>query len=143
LKFEQGRIGSNLGVTLENVPRTSLEYLRRLREVRFREALLELLANQYEIARIDEGGDAAVIQVVDPAIRPEIQVFEWRQRATSTFAIFYGSFCGATGAVFVMEALETAKDDTRFASQMRLVKLSGRKSTVEQCVSGRCRTTNG
>jgi len=123
LKFERGRsVGANGGITLENVPRTSLEYLRRLREVRFREALLELLAKQYEIARIDEGKDAAVIQVVDPAIRPEIQVFEWRQRAAFAFAIFIIAFVGGAGAAFIMEGLETAKEDTRFASQARLVK---------------------
>ena len=33
--------------------------------------LFELLAKQYELARIDEAREGALIQVVDPATKPE------------------------------------------------------------------------
>jgi tyrosine-protein kinase Etk/Wzc len=48
-----------------------LEYVRRFREVKYFETLYEVLAKQYEIARIDEAKDATLIQVLDVAIAPE------------------------------------------------------------------------
>jgi uncharacterized protein involved in exopolysaccharide biosynthesis len=45
--------------------------LRLLREMKYHEATYELLAKQYEIAKIDEAKDSAIIQVMDKAIRPD------------------------------------------------------------------------
>jgi uncharacterized protein involved in exopolysaccharide biosynthesis len=42
-----------------------------LRDVKYQEALFELLAKQYELAKIDEAKDAALIQVIDQAIEPD------------------------------------------------------------------------
>ena len=54
-----------------NVPEAGLQYVRKLREVKYAEAMFELLAKQYEAARLDEAKTAAVIQVLDPAIEPD------------------------------------------------------------------------
>jgi uncharacterized protein involved in exopolysaccharide biosynthesis len=54
-----------------NVPEAGLQYVRKLRDVKYAEAMFELLAKQYEAARLDEARTAAVIQVVDPAIEPD------------------------------------------------------------------------
>jgi uncharacterized protein involved in exopolysaccharide biosynthesis len=53
------------------MPSVGMEYLRRLRDVKYNEILYELLAKQYEMAKLDEARDAAVIQVIDKAVRPE------------------------------------------------------------------------
>jgi tyrosine-protein kinase Etk/Wzc len=50
------------------IPHTGLEYLRRARELRYHEALFEMLAKQYEAARLDEAKSPPIIQVVDKAI---------------------------------------------------------------------------
>ncbi len=39
--------------------------------MKYNETLYELLAKQYELARLDEARDAVVIQVIDRAIPPE------------------------------------------------------------------------
>lgn len=57
--------------TARGVPETGLVYTRALRELKYRETLFELLAKQYEMARLDEARDAAVIQVLDPATPPD------------------------------------------------------------------------
>jgi tyrosine-protein kinase Etk/Wzc len=54
-----------------HVPAVMLEYARKLREVKYHETLYELLAKQYEAARIDVAKAAPVIQVVDHAIPPD------------------------------------------------------------------------
>jgi len=52
------------------IPEAGLEYIRRLRNVKYHEAIFELLARQFEIAKIDEA-KSSVIQVVDKAVVPE------------------------------------------------------------------------
>jgi tyrosine-protein kinase Etk/Wzc len=60
-----------IGIPAGRVPAVSLEYARKLREVKYHESLFELLAKQYEAARIDEVKAAPIIQVVDRAIPPD------------------------------------------------------------------------
>jgi uncharacterized protein involved in exopolysaccharide biosynthesis len=47
------------------------DYLTKYREFKYRETLFELFARQYEIARVDESREGALIQIVDPAVPPE------------------------------------------------------------------------
>jgi len=49
------------------------DYISKFREFKYNETLFELFAKQYEMARIDESREGAVIQVVDPAIAPELK----------------------------------------------------------------------
>jgi uncharacterized protein involved in exopolysaccharide biosynthesis len=59
------------GLGLENVPSAGLEYLRAEHELEYRQTLFDLLIKQLDAARMDEAKDAAVIQVVEPAIEPD------------------------------------------------------------------------
>lgn len=60
-----------VGIPAGQVPTVALEYARKLREVKYHETLFELLAKQYEAARIDEAKAAPIIQVVDRAVPPD------------------------------------------------------------------------
>jgi uncharacterized protein involved in exopolysaccharide biosynthesis len=53
------------------VPAAGLDYLRKLREVRYHESLFELLSKQREAASLDEAKSVPQIQVIDPAQTPE------------------------------------------------------------------------
>jgi uncharacterized protein involved in exopolysaccharide biosynthesis len=59
--------------TLEVASRASgdTDYISRYREYKYQETLLELFARQYELARVDESREGALIQVVDVATPPE------------------------------------------------------------------------
>ena len=50
---------------------SGLNNLGRLRDVKYYEFLYELLAKQYELAKIDEAKDATIVQVIDKAIEPD------------------------------------------------------------------------
>jgi uncharacterized protein involved in exopolysaccharide biosynthesis len=58
-------------VPFGKAPEVGLEYVRRYRDMKYFETLYEVLAKQYEIARIDEAKDATLIQILDPAVPPE------------------------------------------------------------------------
>ena len=47
------------------------DYVSRYREFKYQETLFELFARQYELARLDESREGALIQVLDPATPPE------------------------------------------------------------------------
>ncbi len=66
----QGK-GSKGELTAGQLPEAGLEYVRRLREFKYRETLFEILARQYEAARMDESKNASVIQVLDQAVESE------------------------------------------------------------------------
>ena len=59
---------ANLG--LQDAASAEIDYLRADHELRYRQALLDMLMKQYDAARLDEAKDAAIIQVVEPAIEP-------------------------------------------------------------------------
>jgi tyrosine-protein kinase Etk/Wzc len=78
-RAERGRgNGAIADVPIEQIPSAGLEYLRKLREVKYREALFELLAKQFEAAKLDEARQGAVVQVVDNAVEPDIRSFPKR-----------------------------------------------------------------
>lgn len=49
----------------------SPDYIGKYREFKYQETLFELYARQFELARVDESKEGALIQVVDPAMPPE------------------------------------------------------------------------
>jgi capsule polysaccharide export protein KpsE/RkpR len=61
----------NYFITAGRIPQAGLEYLRRTRDLRYHEALFEMLARQYEAARQEEAKSPPVIQIVDAAIAPD------------------------------------------------------------------------
>jgi tyrosine-protein kinase Etk/Wzc len=61
----------NISIATSKVPEVGLEYVRKVRDVKYNEAIFELLAKQFEIAKIDEAKESTVIQVLDRAIEPD------------------------------------------------------------------------
>jgi uncharacterized protein involved in exopolysaccharide biosynthesis len=74
----------SMAVTARGLPEASLDYIRRLRDLKYHETLFEILAKQYEAARIDEARLAPVLQVVDSAVIPDKK--SWPPRALLIFA---------------------------------------------------------
>jgi tyrosine-protein kinase Etk/Wzc len=67
---QSGNIGDPI-VPQGKLPQVGLDYVRKTREVRYNETLFEILARQYEAAKLDEAREGAVIQVVDKAAPPD------------------------------------------------------------------------
>lgn len=49
----------------------SSDYLSKLRDFKYQETLSDLLTQQFELARLDEGRSLTTVQVIDPAVAPE------------------------------------------------------------------------
>jgi uncharacterized protein involved in exopolysaccharide biosynthesis len=49
-----------------------MDYLRRLRDLKYHETVFELLAKELEIAKLDEAREGEIVQVVDAAVPPDV-----------------------------------------------------------------------
>jgi len=107
LEAKSTRDGSNPFMPTSMVPAAALDYARRLREVRYHEALYELLARQYEVARIDEARESPVIQVVDQAVPPEKKSAPRR-----SYYLIIGLFLGAVVGMVLALGLQAAEDES-------------------------------
>jgi tyrosine-protein kinase Etk/Wzc len=70
-KAEKGTNGSETSdyfLSAGKVPAAGLEYARRMRDLRYHEALFETLSKQYEMARLEEAKAPPLLQVVDRAV---------------------------------------------------------------------------
>jgi tyrosine-protein kinase Etk/Wzc len=83
---------------LLDVPAAGLDYLRAEHEVKYRQALFDLLIKQYDAARLDEAKEAAIIQIVEPAIEPDRKSSPRRALITAT-ALLAGLFIGCIAAI--------------------------------------------
>jgi uncharacterized protein involved in exopolysaccharide biosynthesis len=63
--------GSDFGISRSKISEAGISYLNSLRDVRYYETVEELLAKQFEAAKLDEARQGAVIQVPDVAIPPD------------------------------------------------------------------------
>jgi uncharacterized protein involved in exopolysaccharide biosynthesis len=88
------------GLGLGNVPVAGLEYLRAAHELQYQQALFDMLMKQYDAAKLDESKDAAIIQVVEPAIEPDRKSAPKRLTILLTSA-FLGFFSGCIIAMFL------------------------------------------
>ncbi|KFC69476.1 Tyrosine-protein kinase wzc [Massilia sp. LC238] len=103
-RLENGRAGTGSagpsGGTAGGTP-VGLENIKVLRDVKYYQMLYELLAKQYEVARLDEAKDPSIIQVLDPAIEPEKKVKPKRAMLVLMCA-FFAFFAALVGA-FLLE----------------------------------------
>jgi len=100
---KQGGGPGNVQVPVGNVPEAGLQYVRKLREVKYAETIFEILAKQYEAARLDEAKTAAIIQVLDPAIEPDRKSSPPRTWIVVIVTLL--GFFGSAGYILLAEAL--------------------------------------
>jgi len=109
----------NIGIPAGQFPQAELEYLHRARELKYHEALYDFLGKQLEAARIDEGQNAILVQVVDRAVEPEKKSGPKRMLLVlvSTFTAFVLVCLG----VLLREALRRKQQDPREGDRLDLL----------------------
>ncbi len=63
--------GSDINLSKGRVTQSGMEYLRRYRDLKYQETVFELLAKEFEIAKLDEAREGSMVQVVDNAVPPD------------------------------------------------------------------------
>jgi len=116
-----GKLGNgNISIPTGKIPEAGLEYLQRYRDLKYHESLFEVLAKQYEAARIDEGKNAPIIQVIDRAIEPDR-----RSGPVHSLFVLFGLLAGllvACGYFWGREALRHFREDMLVSDKLGLLK---------------------
>lgn len=94
-------------VARAKAPEVAIEYLRKVRNLKYQETLFELMAKQFEMAKLDEARDGASIQVLDVATTPEKK--SKPKRAMLILIAGMGGFFLACISAFVLEAVRKSQ----------------------------------
>jgi uncharacterized protein involved in exopolysaccharide biosynthesis len=122
-RVEQSNHSSGIaGLGLGNVPAAGLEYLRAAHELAYRQALFDMLMKQYDAARLDEVKEAAIIQIVEPAIEPDHKSSPNRILIL-LLASFLGFFTGCF-LIMVIWTNERAQSDPQLAGKLENLRLA-------------------
>ncbi len=116
LKAQLAKLGGTLPnsnseiiVPKGNIPQAGMEYLRAFRDVRYYETVADLIARQFEIAKLDEAREGAIIQVADLAVPPDRHSFPKRS-ITLLIAIFASFFLACAWCIFAA-AIERVRNN--------------------------------
>src|SRR6266853_3055582 len=124
LKRELGRVEGSSPIAVIDGRKKSdnggLDNLSRLRDVKYYEFLYELLAKQYELAKIDEAKDATIVQVMDKAIEPDRRSKPMRSLIVILTAVVAGLL--AILWVFISEAGERARQNPQQVQRLDLLR---------------------
>lgn len=123
-KLENGRPALAGDGVADPSKQVGLENIKILRDVKYYQMLYELLAKQYEVARLDEAKDTAVIQVLDPAMDPE-RKFKPKRSALILLSIILAFFAAVAWA-FIAEARKRMLADPDGKAQWEQFKLLAR-----------------
>lgn len=98
------------------------DYTARYREFKYQETLFELFAKQYEIAKVDEAREGAVIQVLDVAQTPEKK--SKPKKALIAMLATLGSGFALLLYVFIRQGLRNAKRSSETAEKLARIRRS-------------------
>jgi tyrosine-protein kinase Etk/Wzc len=104
------------------------DYVTKYREFKYHETLFELFSKQFELAKVDEAREGAVIQVLDAAQAPERKAKP--KKAMIAIIATLASGFALLLFVFVRQALANAGQDSESAQKMTQLKNSWRKALV-------------
>jgi uncharacterized protein involved in exopolysaccharide biosynthesis len=92
------------------------EYAGRLRDVKYHETIFEILARQFELAKLDEAKEGAVIQVVDLAVPPDKR--STPKRGLIIISVTVAGFLASIIFAFLQAYLQHMKNDPETAAKL-------------------------
>lgn len=105
---------------LDKTPNTSLKYMDALRNLKYQEALYEMLAKQYEMAKLDEAREAPLLQVLDKAQKPENKVTPNRKNIVVLSTL--GGALFAIVLTFILEITSRLRGNPEYEKRRALLK---------------------
>lgn len=96
------------------------DYLRKYRNVAYYQSIVNVLAQQYELAKLDEAKQGALIQVVDPAIPPDHKSSP-KRGLILVASLLVGIFFGILFALLA-EGWEALKNDPENSAKIEAVR---------------------
>ncbi|SFE68720.1 Wzz/FepE/Etk N-terminal domain-containing protein [Paracidovorax wautersii] len=132
IQIELEALRSELTKSEKEQPTTvdSNSYIAKFREFKYQETLFELFSKQFEIAKIDESKEGAIIQIVDSATPPE-------RKSKPRRGIIAIATSVATGLILLTLILahHTLKQTIASGDRLAIRKISKLKSTIRGIIN--------
>ena len=128
LRAQLAKLGGNgdntdsIIVPKGQMPEAVMEFARKLRDLKYCETIFDILARQFELAKLDEAKEGAIIQVVDAATPPDKKSFP-RRGLIVIVAAAAGFLCAILLAL-LLAGLERIKRDPATAERLALLRKS-------------------
>lgn len=110
----------------EPASKSDSDYVARYREYKYQEAMFELFTKQFELSKVDESREGAVIQVIDVAEPPERKAKP--MKANITIVSVLASGFTLLLFVFAMNAIKKAYQDKETKLKLDALSASWQKS---------------
>ena len=112
----EGGTDGSLLVPKGKVPEAGLQYVRKLRDVKYYETIFDILARQFEMAKLDEAKEGAVIQLVDSAVPPDKRSFP--KRGYMVLGATVAGFLAGIFLALLSAGLEKLRADPQSSEKM-------------------------
>jgi uncharacterized protein involved in exopolysaccharide biosynthesis len=119
-KLEGSASGVDVKVPVSQLSDTGFAYIHQMRDLKYKQSLMELYSKQFEMAKMDESKESPLVQVVDKALPPEERSAPKRAQmmVIATLLALVISIILA----FIMNALDTAKQKPESAERLNLLR---------------------
>lgn len=105
---------------------TEGDYITKYREFKYHETLFELFSKQFEVAKVDEAREGAVIQILDAAQPPERK--SKPKKAQIAIIATLASGFALLLFVFIRQALRNASKNSESANKLAYIQASWRRA---------------
>ena len=102
------------------------DYVARYREFKYQETMFELFAKQFELAKVDESREGAVIQILDIAEVPELK--SKPKKAQIAVITTLASSLALLLFVFIRSGLKSVSQNQKTQQQVRALQASWKKA---------------
>lgn len=129
---ELANLRAQLGKQEKDTPSTSGksttegDYINKYREFKYNETLFELFSKQFELAKVDEAREGAVIQILDVAQPPE-KKSKPKKALVAIIATFSFGFALLL-FVFIRQTLRNPSQNSESAKKLESIKASWRRA---------------
>jgi uncharacterized protein involved in exopolysaccharide biosynthesis len=112
--------GADVKVPVNQLSDTGFAYIHQMRDLKYKQSLMELYSKQFEMAKMDEAKESPLVQVVDKALPPEERSSPKRAQMMVIATIL--ALLISIMLAFIMDALDTAKQIPKSAERLILLR---------------------
>ncbi|CAN6134470.1 Polysaccharide chain length determinant N-terminal domain containing protein [Methylophilaceae bacterium] len=112
--------GADVKVPVNQLSDTGFAYIHQMRDLKYKQSLMELYSKQFEMAKMDEAKESPLVQVVDKAMPPEERSAPKRAQMMVIATLL--ALVISIMLAFIMNALDTAKQKPESAERLNLLR---------------------
>ena len=112
--------GADVKVPVSQLSDIGFAYIHQLRDLKYKQSLMELYSKQFEMAKMDEAKESPLVQVVDKALPPEERSAPKRAQMMVIATLL--ALVISIMLAFIMNSLDTAKQKPESAERLNLLR---------------------